>query len=344
MIAIARKELRDVMREKSLVTAFLVQALLAGFSALLLTGLTALHSPDSIQAAPDATIGYVGPGGFDAYLDEAGNLDVVPLDAQGAIDAFETGRVAAIIEERYDDPADERRITLVLPDGELQSTLLVTQLKGLLLDYEADLREDRAARLQHDLVAIEDADAGTWGFVQTTLLPLMVVTPVMLSGAIAGDALSQESRSRTLLLLRSAPISAARLVAGKLLVPVLLVPIQVALWILLFWLNGHATAAPLALLGLATLLGILMTTAGTLVAAFVRSETWTQATYAVLLLILGVGSLLLPRDPLNVVALVAAGSVDGAAWVSIGAMAVATVVTSVGAVWVTKRRIEADRL
>ncbi|MGB1585471.1 MAG: ABC transporter permease [Thermoplasmatota archaeon] len=341
--ALLRKELRDVLREKSLITAFLVQAVLAGFSALLLTGLTALHDPGSVGGQPDADIAYVGPGGFDLHLERAPNLDVVRLNGSAALQAFQAGSIDAIVEERGEDARD---ITLVVADGEIQATLLVTQFRDLLLDYEQRLQTERQDRLDHELQHL-DRDIRPdrpYTFVHATLLPLLVITPVFLSGAIAGDALSQESKSRSLLLLRAAPLGAWRIVIGKLAIPVLLVPIQVILWLGLFWINGFATPHPSPVLALATILGILLTSLGTWVASVVRDESLTQAAYAVLLLSLALASAALPQDPLNLIARLAQGVADGTTWrVVIGLAAAAAGALTLAIAWTT-RSLKMDRL
>lgn len=343
---IAGKELRDVLREKSLLTAFAVQLFLAGFSALLLAGLTALHSPDALDASPDATVIYTGPGGFQPYLDGERNLDVRAATPEDALQAFREGRVAAVVQERYDDQDGLRRITLLMPDGELASTLLVTQMKALLLEYEEDLRQERRERLEIEhLPQALDVEADVpYGFVYATLMPLLVVTPVFLSGAIAGDALSQESRSRTLLILRSTPVATATLVVGKLLVPVVLVPVQVAVWLVLLAANGFPVEAPVAVVAFATMLGIFLTGTGGIIAALVRDESTTQAAYAVFVLGLAVFSLVLPRDPLNTIALLATGVADAAAWQTVAWLAVATAAGVAAAIAVTGHRIRRDML
>lgn len=344
---IAKKEFRDVMREKSLVTAFMIQLFLAGFSALLLAGLTALYSPDAIDAAPRATVAYIGPGGMLESLEEADNLEILQLSGIDAVAAFENGGVDAIIQEQYLDDDEVRDITIILPDGELASTLLITQFKAVLIDYENDLRLERADRITviSDLPEPIDVEGSTpYAFVYSTLIPLLVITPVFLSGAIAADALSQESRSRTLLILRSTPVSTTSLVLGKLIVPVLLVPIQVIVWIGLFALNGFPTVEPWTVVGFATMMGIFLTGTGGIIAALVRDESTTQAAYAILVLSMAVFSLLLPRDPLNVVALMTAGVVDAAAWRAVAMLAVATVAGLAAAIIVTSRRIRRDLL
>lgn len=339
---IAGKELRDVLRETSLVTAILVQAFLAGFSAILLTGLTALHDPNSIAAAPEADVAYIGEGGFDNYLATADNINVVYLEPDAAVAAFEAGTLDAVIEERAGDVLD---ITLLMPDGEVQSTLLLGQFKQLLLDYEEQLRIDRQDELAHNVVVMDRTikpDA-PFGFVYTTLIPLLVLTPVFLSGAIASDALSQESRTRTLLILRSTPASTLQLVAGKLLVPVLLVPAQVGLWLVLFLLNGFPTP-PLLLMAFAATLGILLTALGTSVAVWVRDEASTQAAYSVVILVLAFLSVALPQDPLNVVARLATGAATHQTWWTWFGLAGAALAALVGAIALTRRRMRMDLL
>ncbi len=345
LLAIARKELRDVLRERSLVTAFVIQLFLAGFSALLLAGLTALHSPESLEARPDVTVAYVGDGGLDVDLRRA-DIDVDRMSLADALTAFDRGEVAAIIDEIYTDPDGLREITIMLADGELETTLLVTQLKEILIDYEERLRQERLDRLAITYLPprTDIRPDEPYVFVYATLIPLLVVTPVFLSGAIAGDALSQESRSRTLLILRSTPVSTGTLVVGKLLVPALLVPLQVAAWLGLFHLNGFPTAQPLLVIGFATIMGIFLTGTGGIIAALVRDESTTQAAYAVFVLAIGTFTLLLPRDPMNAIALFTTGVPDALAWKTAVYMLAAAAIGLALSIWVTGRRIRNDLL
>ncbi len=346
LAALSRKELRDVLREKSLITAFLIQMLLAGFSALLLAGLTALHSPETLDAAPDASVAYVGAQEFEVWLRQTGNLDVTNTDGASAVAGFRDGTFDAVIQEEATDPEGVRSLTLILADGELETTLLSTQLRQMLIDYETQLRQERSERLAQTLVLLDKGPRSEtpYAFVYTTLVPLLVITPVFLSGAIAGDALSQESKTRTLLILRSAPVSPTVLVFGKLLIPVLLVPVQVAVWLGLFWLNGFPTESPGLVLLAATVMGVLLTAAGTAIAATVRNESTTQAAYAVLVLALGVLSLLLPRDPLNLIALLSVGVVEPKGVATLLLLSGLAALSLVVAVTFTRRRIVSDAL
>lgn len=344
LLRIAGKELRDVGREKSILIAVAVQFFIAAFSTFLLFGLTGLYDPGSLTDAPDADLAYVGPGGFDAYLDQP-NLDVEPFTEEGALRSFGSGALDGVVFEHYDDANATRQVTLLLPDGELRAVLLVTQLQGALADYEQDLREARQDRLEQEVVHLDTdvAPERPYGFVHATLLPLLVLAPVFISGAIAGDSFEQELQTKTLLLLRSAPVGPASILAGKLLVPVLLAPLQVLLWVGLLWLNGLPVQNVTWLLGVTAVLALLLSAVGLLVSILVRREHQTQEVYALVALLLGGLSLFLPRDPLNLVARIGAGSAAGSdAWTT-GLLAVLAALALVGAVWVAGRRAFGDR-
>jgi len=330
---VAAKELRDVLRERSIAIALLVQFFIAAFSAGLSVGLLALYDPGSVQSHLRADVAYTGPGGFDAELLGTSNLRLVRVaDAATALSQFQAGRYAAVVQEQAPDGANgTRRVTLLLPDGQVESTLLVTQMKGLLQDYELQLRNARQGRLEHTILSLPGGPAAAppYAFLHATLVPLLLLTPVFLSGAIAADALSQELQARTFVLLRSAPASLGALLTGKLAVPVLLAPAQFLLWVGLLRLNGIAVGNVGILAGLAAGLTLLLAGIGFALAARRRRDGPTQASYAFVALALAAASLLLPRDPLNLVAVLSAGRLDPVSWTTLGILAVAAMLAAV---------------
>jgi ABC-type Na+ efflux pump permease subunit len=314
LLAVAGKELRDILREKSIVVALLVQFFIAAFSAFLTVGLLGLYDPGSIATHPPADVAYSGPGGFDAVLRTAPNLRLA-VNASGALQAFNSGRFDAVIQESV-DAGGVRTVTLLVPEGELKSTLLVTQFRDLLQAYERALREANQPRLEHrlmELPATVRQGVVPYPFVYATLVPLLFLTPIFLSGAVAGDAFSSEIQNRTLLLLRSAPLSLPRILLGKMLVPLLLAPAQFLLWVGLLALNGLPVAGLGWLVLLSLALTLLLCSLGFALAARLRRDGPTQAAYALVAILLSVGSLFLPRDVLNLVARLATGDLDGTA-------------------------------
>lgn len=348
VLAVAGKDLRDILRERSILASLTVQLFVAGFSAFLSVGLTGLYDPSSVDAFPQAEVGYAGPGGFDNYLRQAPNLDVTPIEADAGLRAFRDGRISVLIEESHPDgPDGPRSVTLLMADGTLQTTLLITQLKGLLQDYEHDLRVDRQDRLDQDVLRVQAPDGGraaSYAFVYGTLLPLLVLTPIFLSGAIAGDAFVHEVQTKTLLLLRASPLSVTSMLAGKLLVPVVLAPVQVALWVGLLRLNGIVVHHLAVLLALALLLAILLASIGIALAAWVRKEGQVQAAYALVVLLAAVASLLLPHDVLNLITLFATGTPPATAWATLAILGGAAAFCAALGLPFAAQRIRRDKL
>ncbi len=338
--AIASKELRDILREKTIVVALVVQLFIAGFSTFLAVGLTGLYDPQSSNAHTEATVAYVGPGGFQKLLQTAHNLEVVWIDAAEATARFQDGRADAVLEERV-DAQGRHNITLLVEDGGIPATLLLTQMKGLLETYEESLRTADQTRLEQTVLivmAAADAKAAPFAFVYATLLPLLVFTPIFLCGAIAGDSVSQETQAKTLVLLRSGPLSIQRMLAGKLLVPLVLAPAQMMLWIGLLALNHFAVANLLGLVALSLACTLVLGGIGVALAAGLGRSNAVQAAYAMIAIVLALGSLFLPVNPLNMVALLATGSATAAVWTTLGVLATLGVLTTaIGMAWAGRR-------
>jgi hypothetical protein len=158
-LTLAHRELRDIVRERTIVMAVLVQLFVAAFSAFLAVGLLALYDPGAVGVSPDMRIAYHGEGDFDEVLGSVDGIEVVGMDFEEAHDAFEAGRVSAVVGE-YDPGDDEPRlVTATVPEDEVVTSLLVTELKSAFETYEQQLREERDQRLEHPLTyATTDAE------------------------------------------------------------------------------------------------------------------------------------------------------------------------------------------
>jgi hypothetical protein len=342
--ALARKDLRDILREKTIVVALVVQLFIAGFSTFLAVGLTGLYDPASTSARTAAEVAYVGPGGFDSLLRQERNLHVQALDPDGAVAQFHLNRVDAVVEESVGKDG-LHSVSLLLEDGGIPATLLLTQMKGLLERYEEQLRTADQARLEQKVLTVpapQKAQA-PYAFVYATLLPLLVFTPVFLSGAVAGDSVSQEVQTGTLKLLRSAPLGTGRILAGKLLVPLLLAPAQLLLWIGLLALNHLPVDDVPGLLGLSLATTLVLAGTGVALAAGLGRSSAVQAAYAMVAILLALGSLLLPTNPLNLAALLATGAADGRAWATLGLLAALGVLTTAAGMAWAGRRLRKER-
>jgi ABC-2 type transport system permease protein len=343
VLAVMGKELRDILRERSIVAALVVQFFIAAFSAFLSVGLLGLYDPSSIDATTRAEVVYAGPGDFADAMEGERNLRVGRETAERALEVYRSGGATAFVEETV-ETTGVRVITVLVPEGTIEGTLLLTQLRGLLDGYEHELRVQHQDQLGQAVVAVEaPGTSSSFGFAYGTLLPLLLLTPVFLSGAIAGDSFVHEVQTRSLLVLRSAPAPLWAILAGKVGLPVLLAPVQAALWLALLAANGAPASNLWALLLLASALALLFGALSVALAARLRRQGPVQAAYAVIVLVLAASGLLLPHDPLNLIALLGSGAPPATVWATLAALVVASFAVAALALPYAARVVRSDR-
>jgi ABC-type Na+ efflux pump permease subunit len=327
-LVLARRELRSLRAEKTIVLALLIQVFVAAFSSFLVVGLVSLYDPGSVDGYT-VEVGVVGgeetAGELRAAADETAGLDARRYtDATAARTAFDRGDLDAVV--RAERSGGRTTVTALVPDTDVRTTLVVVQLRGALRAYERAERAERTAFLDRDPLALPPAGSASpyYGFTYTVLLPLLLFLPVFLGGSVAVDSVAEERERGTLELLRAAPLSATDVVDGKALAAAGLAPVQAALWMGLLELNGTSVAnLPLLLVLVAALSTVVVALAAalSLVAAERRAA---QLSYSLGTLVLFGGTTLHANGPVGLAARLALDSAaPGAALVVAGYVAVA---------------------
>lgn len=321
LLAIAKKEFTGVFKERTILLAVFIQVFVAGFSSLLVVGLSALVDPSSIPTYQAPELATDGESDLVRYMRDAGLPVRVYADRAEAMVAFERGGVdGAFFVRDTGDPDDPVDVELILPDGDISATLTLVQVKEVLADYEQDLRDQRGARLRSDPLYVDaDVEAGQYSFVYSLLIPLLVALPIILSGGLMADSLTEEIQRGTLPLLLVSPASAADVVGGKLLANVAITPLLTVVWLGLLRLNGFAIPFVGALLIIVVSTALALT-AGMLacgVALATRDRDRAQVIYAILFFFVGALALIAPVSPVNAIALLAAGSVHDGAYLAV---------------------------
>lgn len=347
---IARKEFASIFQERTILLAVVIQVIVAGFSSFLVVGLSALVDPSSFSSQTEAHIALNPLAAQDQNL--TGHLGASGFTLIGASsdvhawDLFYDGRVDGaifLLPPEEDADAEPIRLRVVLPESDLRATLTLVQAKEALENYERQQRAQRDARIAFDPVYVEnDAKAGSYAFVYSLLIPLLVFLPVVLAGALCADSITEEVQRKTLPLLLASPATPADVVDGKLLANAAIAPLLAAAWFLLLGLNG-LTVPPggaLAILVLATAIAYLMGLLACGVALATRDRNKAHVTYASLIFLLMGLSLALPVSPVNAVALLAAGSPSAGAYAVVAGSVALAAVGAVG-LRVTLRRMTA---
>jgi ABC-type Na+ efflux pump permease subunit len=315
---IAGRELQSLRREKTIVLALCLQLFVAAFSSFLVVGLVSLYDPGQVGSY-EVDVAVAGDATDDllAAANEVGGVSATAYDSEAAaMDAFArpeaTGIDAVLVTETRDGRVFVRASA---PDGNVQTTVVVVQLRDALRQFERAERDDRAGFLDTTPLSLppQPRSSPYYGFTYTVLVPLLLYLPVFISGSIAVDSLTEEIDRGTLELLRVAPLSLSDVVDGKLLAAAALAPAQSALWIAMLSVNGTAVSNPLSLLALVASLATLVTSLGAAVALLSPERRVAQFLYSVGVLFVFGGTTLFPHNPVNTAARLAVGSADSLA-------------------------------
>ena len=329
---IARRDLASLRREKTIVLALLIQLFIAAFSSFLVVGLTSLYDPSAVDEGAEIEVAITGEAEQQllAAARETDGLETATYeDRAAALGAFDRGEVNAVVSTTRvgTEGGTQIDVTAAVPAESLRTTLIVNQLRELLIELEQLERSDRAAHLEFQPVDVPAETGGSdyFGFTYTILIALLLFLPPFISGSIAVDSVTEEIEQGTLELLRAAPVSLVDIVDGKAAAMIALAPLQAALWIGLLRLNGIAIGHILPLLALVTALATITVVVGVLLALATAKRRQAQLLYSILVLLLFGTTLLLPEHPAATVARLSADSATTTTFAHVGGFAVLAV-------------------
>lgn len=310
---LARRELRSLADEKTIVLALLIQLFIAAFSSFLVVGLVSMYQPGSVGGVQvDAAVtGDAADELLDVMRQQEGINGVQYHDEASAMTQFEQGRVDVVF--AADRTPDGRiQVAVAVPDANVETTVIVVQVRETLRSFERAERVERVEYLDTPPLSLPQNSPASpyFGFSYTVLVPLLLLLPAFIGGSVTVDSLTEEIDRGTLELLRVAPLSAAEIVDGKLIASVLLAPIQAALWVALLGLNGTSVENVPVLLVLVTAFALVVAALGAAVALLTPDRRAAQFLYSVGVLALFGGASLLPGSPINTIARLAIGSAD----------------------------------
>ncbi len=309
-LAIARRDLAGLSREKTIVLALLIQLFVAAFSSFLVVGLSTLVDPGTASSEQTVEAAVTG-NASDELLAAAQEVDGLRLrqfaDRESARAAFDSRRATAIVEATR--VGDRISVDVTAARG-VQTTVVVVRLRETLEALERVERERRAESLARRVLELppESGASPYYGFTYTILVPLLMFLPPFISGSLAVDAVTEEVERGTMELLRATPASLVAIVDGKALAMAALAPAQAVAWIALLSLNGITLANPLALVALVAAFATLVTALGVVVGLATGRRQQAQLLYSLGVLVAFGAAALLPEHPTTTAALLAIDS------------------------------------
>lgn len=312
-IAIVQKELRSVLRERTMVIALLIQLFMASFSSALLMGLMSVYDPDavSLSAQLQVRVGIVG----DAQSPLVGFLtahharisfyhSLEEVDAAFRAGDIETAMVIPDIATGSNDPVT---MQLYLPTSETHATLIRMVLNKPLKQYENFLRERNGIPMNYQDVG--GKSSLTYEFQYAVMLPLLMFFPAFVTGSMVVDIICEEIANRTLETLWSSPLSLNTILGAKICATLILAGGQCCLWLALLRLNNTEIQHGGLILLLAGLSAVLIATAGAAMALALKDRERTQFVYSIFILLVTGMSYFFDFSPIALTTRLATGDI-----------------------------------
>jgi len=289
-LAIVRKELRSVTKEKTIMIAIAIQLFIASFSSAILIGMLSFYDPDSIglNARISIDVGVIGDAGSPliGFLRHRNAKVVAFSSPTEAEDAFEAGAIDVIFfipEAVPEDSGGVVDMKLFLPESEAQATMILMVLKQPMKQYENYLRERRGVHIRY--TDIQGLPATTYEFRYSIIVPILMFFPAFVAGSMVVDSVSEELENHTLDTLRSAPLSLSAILGAKIAAALVLAVAQCALWSMLLRLNRITIQNLGLVLLLAAALAAIITVGAAFGAVYFKDRERAQFVYSLFIVL-----------------------------------------------------------
>jgi ABC-2 type transport system permease protein len=314
---VARKELAGINYEKTILFAILLQLFVALFSSFLMVGLTSLYDPSSVSQYSRFRYSIAYAGGNSTLLDRLGESEdftIYEMDLSEALQSLRERKLAAVlyVPDTPPDAPDPVQVTLYTLQNDIQATVVGVKLKEVLLGFEKDLRDARAARITAEPLEVQFPPAaraeGFYEFVYGLLIPLLMFMPAIISASLIIDLITEEYQHGTLETLVSTPVTFTEMVWGKILACEILVPVQAAAWLVLLAVNGIRIQNPVPVLILVSAASLILILLSALTALHYRERTAAQFIYSTALVVVILLVVAFPGNPLNLIVRASVGN------------------------------------
>lgn len=307
-LAIVKKELRAVTKEKTIMIAIVIQLFIASFSSVILVGLLSFYDPSTIALNSKAQIKAGLLGKYDTvlitYLKEY-NINSVYFENIQEAEAALRGNSVDTLLYLPDGDQDVVDMRLFLPEAETRSTVTMMALREPLEQYENHLRRRLGIRLN-----FQDGlgkHPTTYEFLYVTLIPILMFFPGFVAGSMVVDSISSEIEHHTLETLWSAPLSLNHILGGKILAAFLLAILQAVLWYILLHLNGVVIQNGGLVILLSAIVAGLNCVGAALVTTTLKDRERSQFIYSLFIMLAAGSSYLFKSSPITLLSQLASG-------------------------------------
>jgi ABC-2 type transport system permease protein len=307
-LSLLKKELKSVAQEKTIVSAILVQFIIASLSSVILTGILAFYDPVSLVETSRFTprVGYVGDMGSPLveYL-RSSKIAVRPItDPAAAENAFLAHRVDAVMLVP-ESASGTVEMKLILPEMEAARIFVLVMLDKPLKEYENYLREANGISIGYR--DVKGKPYSGFELLHGVIVPILMLFPSLVAGSMVIDTVSEEFENKTFETLMSTPVSPGKLFSAKISSAIVLALIQLVLWIGLLKANGLEISSPALLFMVSGILTFTIALGACAIIILFSDRERAQFVYSMTLIITGAAVYFLNISPISLLTKLSAG-------------------------------------
>jgi ABC-2 type transport system permease protein len=314
-LAVVKKELASVIRDRTIVISLLLQLFIASFSSALLLSMLSLYDSDTILRFSGSRMKFGVVNSSDntlgSLMSKHGLQTFQYATLSSAQEAYYRGEVLAIV----DTPQAANGLTeikLYLPESDTVSSLVRLVIQEPLKQYENVLRTQKGIDVRY--ADLKGRPSTSFEFVYSVLIPLLMFFPAFVSGSMTTDSITEEVENNTLQTLLSAPLTINRLVGAKMTSSVILAIVQCMAWLTLLQWNRISIQNPGWILLLAVIVAGITSTFAALSAVLLRDRERSQFIYSLMLLTAVAVGTLLNLSPIVTLSRLALGDAYTSGW------------------------------
>lgn len=309
-LALLRRELKSITREKTIMFAIIVQFFIASFSSIILVGIMAFYDPASIADNTQVRIEAGIVGGDEKaeplldYLDESNVRLHFYSSLTEAENAFQRGRIDTILvlPENTSGVVDMK---LIMPELDATKTVVFMVLDKPLKKYENYLRQSAGVDVRYH--GTEGKPHTTYEFLYSLIVPILMLFPALIAGSIVVDTVSEEFENKTFDTLSATPISPGQIVASKVSAAVLTAVVQLVMWVGLLRLNNIVIQNAVLVIILGIVIAAVISIITAVTAIYFKDRERSQFVYSILLMAIIGGSYFLSPSPFSLITRLATG-------------------------------------
>lgn len=316
---IAKKIMKDLLREKTITFAILLQLFIIFTSAILLTHASTFFDTTSVVGSDPITVALTG----DSYVSERvepyferSDINVVIYPEQStALEKFEAGDIDGILIFNTSKDYLPIYIDMIVPKGDVKASIITSSVKDALEIFENELRdnylaEPNAIRLDrlHMTRKANPVTTQIFEALYSILIPFLLLMPGVLLGGLVIDIIIEEIETKTLNLLMLI-ISFRRYLLEVLFSILALSMLQVVLWQYLLSLQGIAIAHLPQITLLTLILNFFLFVMCIILTLGVMDKTRAQLIYSFVVILLFATAPLFSINPIRIISRLAIGLV-----------------------------------